>query len=191
MTRRYLAHSDPRQQSGFGGGAERWANERRPILGPVDRDGSLLDLGCANGYLLECLVAWAAEDGFELEPHGVDQCEELIELARQRHTRFASHFHTDDVWSWEPPRRFTHVYTLADVVPETHLQAYLQRLLDRAVEPDGTLIVGSYGSHSRGLRPLELEALLRRYGLEVAGSVRAGPDEVVRFAWVTRPRVVR
>jgi hypothetical protein len=184
MTQRYLAHEDPRLQSGFGGGAERWREERRPILDPIDRDGSLVDLGCANGYLLECLVSWARERGIRLVPYGVDQCEELIQLACERLSEFASHFLAANVWSWLPPRRFTYVYTLADVVPETHLQSYLRRLLARAVEPDGLLIVGSYGSHSRSLPPTDLESILPTYGLDVAGSTRAGPGDIVSVAWV-------
>ncbi len=54
----YLRSDDPIRQSGFGGGAERWRAERGPILEAVEGDGDLLDIGCANGYLLECLVAW-------------------------------------------------------------------------------------------------------------------------------------
>ena len=148
------------------------------------RGGSLLDLGCANGYLLECLVAWAREDGVELVPYGVDQSAELVALARERLPAFASNFFAADVWSWQPPRRFRHVYTLADVVPERLLGDYLRRLLADCVEPDGTLIVGSYGSHSRSEAPLELEALLPRFGLRVSGSTRAGPGDIIAFAWV-------
>ena len=55
----YLRSDDPIRQSGFGGGAERWRAERSPILEAVDGDGDLLDIGCANGYLAECLVEWA------------------------------------------------------------------------------------------------------------------------------------
>ncbi len=183
MTERYLGHDDPRLQSGFGGGAERWHNERRPILTPVARDGTILDLGCANGHLLECLISWAREGGIQLVPFGVDQSAELIDLARQRLPAFRDHFFAANVWSWVPPQRFTYVYTLADVVPESFLAAYLGRLVAEFVEPGGVLIVGSYGSYSRRERPLPLEVLLPSYGLQLSGSVRAGPEQIVCFAW--------
>ena len=186
MTARYLAHDDPRLQSGFGGGAERWHRERCPILTAVDRDGTILDLGCANGFLLECLLAWGNERGVALVPYGVDQSAALIHLARERFPAFPDHFFIANVWSWVPPRRFTYVYTLADVVPESFLRAYLRRLAAEFVESGGVLIVGSYGSHSRGEQPLPLEKLLPRYGLELGGSVRAGPEGIVRFAWSVR-----
>ena len=183
MTQRYLHHDDPRLQSGFGGGAERWENERRPILTPVTRSGTILDLGCANGHLLECLVAWAAEAGVELVPYGVDQDPALIELARERLPAFSAHFFSANVWSWAAPRRFTYVYSLADVVPPEFLSRYLRRLYEQLVEPGGVLIVGSYGSHSREEAPLPLEKLLPDFGLPLSGSVRAGPGRVVAFAW--------
>ena len=188
MTQRYLSHDDPRLQSGFGGGPDRWRAEREPILEPVNRDGTILDLGCANGYLLECLLAWAGQRGIDLVPYGVDQDAQLVELARQRLPDFSAHFFAANVWSWSPPRRFTYVYTLADVVPRSHLSPYLERLLTTAVESGGFLIVGSYGSHSRSLPPLELESLLPSYGLDAAGATRAGPGEIVCFAWVESDR---
>jgi hypothetical protein len=52
----YLAETDPTRQSGFGGGADRWQRERAPILNAIDESGDLLDMGCANGYLLESLI---------------------------------------------------------------------------------------------------------------------------------------
>jgi hypothetical protein len=52
----YLRETDPVRQSGFGGGHERWHMERTLVLDAVPDDGDFLDVGCANGYLLECLV---------------------------------------------------------------------------------------------------------------------------------------
>jgi trans-aconitate methyltransferase len=147
-------------------------------------DGSLLDLGCANGFLLECLREWGAERGRDLVPFGLDLSPELVALARQRLPDFASNFHVGNAWSWSPPRRFTYVYIVADIVPFTHLGSHLRRLLCEFVEPGGRLIVGSYGSHSRRLPPLDLEPLLPAYGLPLAGTASAGPGSaVVRFAW--------
>jgi SAM-dependent methyltransferase len=178
----HLARSDPREQSGFGGGAERWRAEREPILEAIDRDGALLDVGCANGFLLESLCAWSAERGRRLLPFGVDRSAALVELARARLPAFRSNFWVGNAWDWAPPRRFAFVYTLADVVPRSHLANYLRRVLREFVEPGGRLIVGSYGSRSRLVPPLDLVQLLSSHG-RVAGGVEAG-DGVVRFAWV-------
>ena len=60
----YLGEADPIRQSGFSAGPERWCAERAPILEAITASGSLLDIGCANGYLLECLIEWGAGEDF-------------------------------------------------------------------------------------------------------------------------------
>jgi SAM-dependent methyltransferase len=184
VARCYLESSDPRLQSGFGGGPERWRAEREPILDAVERSGSLLDVGCANGFLVECLRWWGAARGLGLVPFGLDLSPDLVELARRRLPEFGSNFYVGDAWSWVPPRRFTYVYSLVDVVPPTHLGSCLHRVRREFLEPNGRLIVGSYGSVSRRIPPLDLERILPTYDLRVAGTTSAGPGGVVRFAWV-------
>jgi len=120
----YLERTDPIGQSGFGG-AERWRAEREPILEAITEDGDLLDVGCANGYLLECLVAWGRERGLTLTPYGVDQGARLIALARERQPRWAGHFFVGNAWDWHPPRRFRSVYALLDLVPPDYGARFL------------------------------------------------------------------
>ena len=184
LERSYLQEDDPIRQSGFGGGAARWHAEREPLLDAVSSDGDLLDIGCANGYLLECVVQWAAERGRQLVPYGLDQGERLIELARQRMPQFADHFFVGNGWDWVPPRRFQYVYTLYDCVPLDYLDAYVRRLLTDVVVPGGRLIIGAYGSRSRTLPPFDIAAFLQAHGLAVAGETTAGTPPIASFAWV-------
>ena len=102
----YLSSSDPIKQSGFHGGAVRWRSERGIILNAVDSDGDFLDVGCANGYLLECLVDWAKEKEITINPFGVDQGAGLISLARERFPHHKDQFWTGNAWDWIPPRKF-------------------------------------------------------------------------------------
>lgn len=55
----YLAGTHPWQQSGVGlrtpRSAQDWEVLRRPIADCLTNSGTFLDIGCANGYLLECI----------------------------------------------------------------------------------------------------------------------------------------
>ena len=182
----YLRRSDPIEQSGFHGGPARWRAEREPILDAIPADGDLLDVGCANGYLLECLVAWGRERGLALTPYGLDQGRRLVALARRRLPHLADHFCVGNAWDWEPPRPFRYVYTLLDLVPPDCLPMHLPRLVERFVTPGGRLIVGDYGSRSRGIPARDVAEALRSAGLTVAGIAQARSVQVTRFAWVDR-----
>jgi hypothetical protein len=67
--RAYLSAADPRAQSGFHGSPERWEAARRGIVDAIDRDGTFLDVGCANGLLMESVAEWSL---FVIEPYGID-----------------------------------------------------------------------------------------------------------------------
>ena len=187
LERSYLIESDPIRGSGFGGGPERWRAEREPLLDGVVSDGNILDVGCANGYLLECLIEWALERGLRLTPHGVDRSHALVQRARARLPEFTEHLHVGNAWSWTPPRRYEYVYTLYDCVPLEYLHEYLIRLLERAVAPGGRMIVGAYGSRSTGSPPYDVVEFLEARGWSVSGRSAGGSPVVSLFAWVDRP----
>ena len=110
------------------------------------RDGSFLDIGCANGLLMESVVQWAGKDGHCLEPYGLDISEKLAELARQRLPRWRDRILVGNALLWEPPKCFDFVRTEMVYVPNARRREYMERLLTRVVAPGGRLIVCSYGS---------------------------------------------
>lgn len=57
-----------------------------PIVEAIDRSGAFLDVGCANGLLMESVAPWSR---FAIEPYGVDFAPGLVELARSRLSRWA------------------------------------------------------------------------------------------------------
>jgi SAM-dependent methyltransferase len=182
----YLANSDPIRQSGFGGGAERWRAEREPILDGVNGSGAFVDLGCANGYLLECLVDWGRARALSLIPYGVDHSAALIDLARIRFPGLESHFVVANSWWWRPAEPIRFVYTLHDAVPRDYLGDYLKRLLEEVVAPGGRLIVGAYGSRSRGLAAFHVAQFMRELQMSVAGQTTGGNPPIVNIAWADR-----
>ena len=144
----YLAGDGPRAQSGHSGDAARWEASRRLLLDAVARDGSFLDVGCANGHLLECLRRWAAEEGVALDPWGVEISEELADLARERLPAWRGQIFVDYALNWRPPRRFDFVRTNVDYVPSQRRPEFLRRLLADVVEPGGRLIVGVFNEET-------------------------------------------
>jgi SAM-dependent methyltransferase len=183
----YLRQTDPLRQSGFSGGADRWRAERAPILSAIPESGTLLDVGCANGYLLECLLSWGLESGLTLTPFGVDCSAGLIALARQRLPAYRDHFFVANAWGWCPPQRFQYVYALWDCVPDSCFGGLVDHLLSEVVASGGRLIIGAYGSRSRGELPAPVDAMLTRLGYPLAGSITAGQPETARFAWISAP----
>jgi SAM-dependent methyltransferase len=187
LSARYLSESDPRRQSGFSGGPERWRAERAAILEAIPASGELLDVGCANGHLLECLLQWALERGIELTPFGVDFSAALVALARERLPAFGEHFFCANAFDWRPPRRFTYVFAVWDCVPRAAFGQFVEHLLAHVAAPGGRLIVGAYGSRTRGEVPAPVDALLRQLGYPLIGWAACGDPETARFAWIDVP----
>ena len=84
FTKSYLAADNPCSQSGHGGDEARWRYAQGIILEAIHKSGTFLDVGCANGHLIESLNQWVLGSGCELEFYGLEISEGLVELARKR-----------------------------------------------------------------------------------------------------------
>jgi len=138
----YLADDDPRWQSGFDGDATLWREARSLVLDAAPVSGTLLDIGCATGYLIESLSTWATERGQNLEFYGLDLNPALAAEARRRLPYLATHIFTGNVSDWAPPQRFSAVRTGLEYVPAGEAPTLLERLAHRFVTPGGRLLVG-------------------------------------------------
>jgi hypothetical protein len=121
-----------------------WRAKRQHLSIPMDRDGSWLDVGCANGFLLATLPSWCAERDLAIEPHGLELLPRVAELARRLRPELAARIWTGSVMRWTPARRFTFVTALQDHVPPSRLGDLVARLLAEFVEPGGRLILSAY-----------------------------------------------
>jgi SAM-dependent methyltransferase len=165
---KYLAGTNPRQQSGFGRDRTDWERFRRPVVAPIDRDGSFLDIGCANGLLMESVVAWAHEGGHRVEPFGVDISAKLAELAQRRLPQWRDRIFVGNALFWEPPASFDFVRTELVYVPPSRRREYVGRLLEWFVAPGGRLLICSYGSsRAEGDRADTLVDEIAGWGLAV------------------------
>jgi SAM-dependent methyltransferase len=162
----YIASPTAWQQSGKSGTFEDWTRLRIANIAPVERSGTYLDIGCANGYLLECLVAWAKLKGLKITPHGLDYSAKLVDLARQR-LQSSGNIYWGNAWDWTPLQSFDYVRTELDYVPYNYRQPFVERLLAEFVAPGGRLIISQYRSRRDDLSQDWINPELEGYGLRV------------------------
>lgn len=184
----YLAASDPRAQSGHSGDADRWREARGQLVEAIDRDGTLLDVGCANGHLMETAVEWALERGRRIEPYGLDLSPALLALARERLPAWRDRFFAGNALDWRPPFRFdlVHLQQL-EYVPPARRPELIAHLLGHVCRPGGRLIVGSANELRDG--PCAA-SLVESAGFPIAGRTeRDHPDAraVRRVFWLDAP----
>lgn len=142
----YLQHDEPWRQSGFSGPEERWIALRKPIADCIEKSGTFLDIGCANGYLLESITKWTAERKLSINPYGLDLSERLVELAKKRLTGYKNNMHVGNGWDWDPPTRFDYVRTELVYVPDHLQKLYIQRIIDEYLVTGGKLLAAGYTS---------------------------------------------
>ena len=174
----YLAAETPWEQSGKSGSIQDWEVARSHITDAIDRDGTFLDVGCANEYLMECIPGWTK---LAVEPYGLDIVPEFVELARSRLPLLADRIWVGNALTWEPSTRFTYIRTGLEYVPQRRQRQMAERLLgfcDR-------LIVGVFGEHES---ERTTEDRLAGWGLRATGrSERPNPKRPgmeYRVLWI-------
>jgi predicted pyridoxine 5'-phosphate oxidase superfamily flavin-nucleotide-binding protein len=157
----YLASGTPYGESGKSGGAREWEIGRRPIAQAIHRDGTFLDVGCANGLLMESITEWTSH---RVDPYGLDFAPRLVALARERLPQWADRIFLGDALEWEPPHSFDFVRAELVYVADDRRRELVERLLGW-IAPSGRLILCGYGGdevvapvRAWGFKPeLELE----------------------------------
>jgi len=163
----YIRNKQPWEQSGYYGSEEQWIATRKPNADCVDTSGSFLDIGCANGYLLECTLKWTSTRNLQIIPYGIDISDKLIELAKVRLPGYANNLYTANCWDWDASARFDYVRTELVYVPEHLQKQYIDRILNTYLNEDGKLLVSEYGLSSRPPNTSYLGNLLDAWGYDV------------------------
>ncbi|QUQ63342.1 class I SAM-dependent methyltransferase [Kutzneria sp. CA-103260] len=177
----YLNASTPWGQSGKGGTARDWVTARRVVVEAIGGDGTFLDVGCANGYLMECVAIWTAEQGLDVEPHGVDIVPEFVALTRKRLPGWADRIHHGNALTWNPPQRYDFVRTGLEYVPANRREAFVKRLLN---DVGDRLVIGPY---TVDVGDEQTERALKGWGIEIAGRVELpheNPSGTRKLLWV-------
>jgi 2-polyprenyl-3-methyl-5-hydroxy-6-metoxy-1,4-benzoquinol methylase len=137
-----------------------------------------MDVGCANGLLLESLIGWAGLEGSALRPHGLDFVPELVELARQRFPAHRGNFEVANAFDWSPTRQYDFVRTNLEYVPEPDWILFVRRQY-AAVAPGGRLILSYY--HDPDEPVVDLCEMIEQAGFTVAGRIEIPRTSI---AWV-------
>jgi SAM-dependent methyltransferase len=159
-----------RAQSGFSGDAVRWEAARRAIVRGIDGPGSFLDVGCANGLLMESVARWST---FPIEAYGVDFSDGLVARARCRLPECAERLYLADVRTWTPPRAFDFVHVRLDMLDLRDVRSFGRRV-----------IVSSDGSFRRRQSPRAqpVADILRARGWNVEGHYERHDAQAVEIA---------
>jgi SAM-dependent methyltransferase len=143
ITAAYLAAETAWGQSGRSGDAASWESARS-VLAEAARPGRFLDVGCASGYLMECMVRWCGAAGITCEPYGLDIAPELADRARRRLPQWRDRIFVGNAIDWQPPHRFELVRTGLEYVPRRRQRDLVARLLTDVIADGGRLIIGVF-----------------------------------------------
>jgi SAM-dependent methyltransferase len=145
FTKRYLAADNPRAQSGHGGDEYHYAFKHLPLIEAVYRNGTFLDVGCANGHLCEMVHKWATVIGFDLQVYGVDISEGLIALAHTRLPQWRENFVVSNSFNWRPEQKFDYIHVGGlGQVPEEDELLFFEHLMEHYVADGGRMFIGPY-----------------------------------------------
>jgi SAM-dependent methyltransferase len=194
----YLLDDDLCWQSGFDGDPGSWREARELVLDAVGPrhapsaesrpPGTFLDVGCATGYLMECLEVWAAERGLQLEAHGLELDGALARAAKARRPDWSARIFEGNVSEWVAPRPFDYVRTGLEYVHAPRQAALLRRLAQEVVTPGGRLIVGPVSEGDlEGTRSAFREAFLTDPAIENATDRNGKTRYVLWIATAVRP----
>jgi len=182
----YLSRDNPRTQTGHGGDEARWRYTRvMMILEALHKSGTFLDVGCANGYLIECLDRWVSGSGLRIDFYGVDISEELVAFARNRLPGWSDRLFTANAVEWMPETKYDiiHAHEIS-YAPEYKEREFLHHLIDDYLKPGGRLIVGPWAV---GRDSIDLEQKLSAWNMEPTGyilkSQKGGANLTRKLIW--------
>lgn len=135
----------------MGANFEIWEANRRFLAEAIDRDGTILDIGCANGFLLRSMQEWTEH---RLNPYGIDTNAKHIKDARIIFPRAQDHFaegRMEDLEKHMPqgfPQQMDYcVWNMWDdliIKPWDKAKRDLVEIARGVLKPDGRLIIACY-----------------------------------------------
>jgi SAM-dependent methyltransferase len=147
------------EEANSGGGYEYWKAARYFVTEAIHKDGTFLDVGCANGFLMKCLLSWSNNS---ITPYGVDNRAEVIEKAKLLFPEITNNFvHLDgdnlkDLETKKMPLSYDFVYRNYWKLDtdEKYTKEQILTLLDHTKE-GGRSIIGMYWPNMHPINSME------------------------------------
>ena len=166
---------------------EIWKEKKQLITKAINKDGNILDIGCANGFLLRSLIEWSK---FKLTPYGIDVEMNLIEDAKKLLPEYSKNFMTcslrnlENVCGKDLPKDFDFVYWNVWDNFTFENQADLDGLkkLFCVVKNGGRLILGFYDVDKN--RRLDKINSIKKQGYEIKGKIDSRYTETI--VWIDK-----
>jgi ubiquinone/menaquinone biosynthesis C-methylase UbiE len=160
----YLRYPEPWKQAGFLLSEDTWETCRRPIVQCIQKSGAFLDIGCANGYLLESILKWSS---FDITPYGLDLSTKLIDLAKARLPKYASNLFQGSAPYWTSPIKFDYVRTDLGYALEDAQEQYLHKVFSTYLAPEGRLLVTEYRTKKEPPKTPWLNEKIKRWEFNI------------------------
>lgn len=171
------------------GNFEKWKQRRKFIAQAINRDGTILDIGCANGYLLKCLQEWSSH---KLIPYGIDINRGLIKQAKELFPSQADNFtvmrvhHLSHLPECGLPAKFDFIYWSIwdrgswNFEDQRNVNALKTAL--KTVSDGGRLIFGFYESDKEKITKIKR---LKELGFKFSGVLEnRGGEEII--IWIDK-----
>jgi hypothetical protein len=166
---------------------EEWRMGRQFIADIIHKDGTILDIGSANGFLLRCLQEWSDK---KLEPYGIEPDENLLTKSRKLFPGEEDHFvalkihELNKLAAQGMPESydvvFWNVWDNWDFKSEEQLKAL--DMVQDIVASGGRLILGFYDENSVAQKRI---SKLRQQGLSISGTSENKQGHGI-VAWVNK-----
>ena len=193
FTKLYLSKDNPRGQSGHSGDEYHYVFTHLPIVEAVYKNGTFLDVGCANGHLCEMVHKWATAIGFDLQVFGVDISEGLINLAKNRLPQWREHFFIGNSFFWKPKQKFDYIHVGGlGQVPEDDESMFFEHLMENYLVDGGRMILGPAWYDNEDSRYKGIKKLLDS-GISPSGYIEKthykNPSMLRRAVWFDKNSV--
>ncbi|MGC8571741.1 MAG: class I SAM-dependent methyltransferase [Candidatus Micrarchaeia archaeon] len=159
-----------------------WVKRRSFIAELINKSGTIIDVGCANGFFLRSLQEWSK---YKLIPYGIDIDLKFIEQIKELFPNDFKNFikldvhNINDLQKYSLPDKYDFIYW--NIWDNWNLdideqQEVVAEVKDH-VNPDGRLILGFYDNREKNMERIDnLEnvgfrfngLLINKYGEEIA-----------------------